>query len=259
MNYRDPGLAVPLAAAYALGTLRGAARRRFERLLEQDPQSALGDEVGFWELRLAEAAGRVDTLAPPAEAWRNIECQLDAQTQQPPIAAASATLPRRRRRHWKLAAGLAAAASLIAAFKIGQNNAETPSPIIAQTEAAPSPATPWQAMPMVVAQVQMPASSMAWLISLSPDRRQITVVAAEDFLQVGRHSVELWLRSPGRGLVPLGLLPCTRDESTTMPLPDGLEGQPEVSFTISLEPQGGSPTGQPTSSLQMSAQDRGAI
>ena len=36
MNYADPELRERLAADYALGTLRGPARKRFERLLADD-------------------------------------------------------------------------------------------------------------------------------------------------------------------------------------------------------------------------------
>ena len=36
MRYDDPTLRRQLAGAYALGTLRGTARRRWERLMQQD-------------------------------------------------------------------------------------------------------------------------------------------------------------------------------------------------------------------------------
>ncbi|GAC1619729.1 MAG: anti-sigma factor [Nevskia sp.] len=258
MNYRDPRLAVPLAAAYALGTLRGAARRRFESLLRGgQADDSLGAELRFWEQRLAQAAGAIAPMAPPAEAWAQIDRLLDRQL----AAGVSALRQPARRLHswrWRLGAGLAAAASLVLAFKIGERNAGSAATRLVQARATASPAQ-WRAMPMVVAQMQMPASRMAWLISLSPDRRQLSVVAAEDFLQVGRHSVELWLRSPARGLVPLGLLPCTRDESLSVQLPEGLGDQSQLRFTISFEPQGGSPTGQPTGPLLMSTPDRSTI
>jgi anti-sigma-K factor RskA len=57
MNYFEPELRDRLAAEYALGTLRGLARRRFERLLSGN--AALRDLVKDWELRvnlLAESA-----------------------------------------------------------------------------------------------------------------------------------------------------------------------------------------------------------
>ena len=50
MNYADPELRDRLAAGYALGTLRGRARKRFERLLAED--SRLAELTEDWELRL---------------------------------------------------------------------------------------------------------------------------------------------------------------------------------------------------------------
>ncbi len=47
MNYQNPELRDRLAAEYALGTLRGAARRRFQRLMKDDP--ALRDLTLGWE------------------------------------------------------------------------------------------------------------------------------------------------------------------------------------------------------------------
>jgi anti-sigma-K factor RskA len=48
---RHPELADRLAAAYALGTLRGGARRRFEALARQNPTLRAGALV--WQERLS--------------------------------------------------------------------------------------------------------------------------------------------------------------------------------------------------------------
>jgi anti-sigma-K factor RskA len=67
MNYRDPELRERLAAEYALGTLRGAARQRFERLMQADV--ALRQLVDGWELRLNALADNARAVAPPAGLW----------------------------------------------------------------------------------------------------------------------------------------------------------------------------------------------
>ncbi len=54
MKYRDPALRDKLAAEYVLGTLRGRARARFQRLLRYDP--ALRRAVDAWEERLLPMA-----------------------------------------------------------------------------------------------------------------------------------------------------------------------------------------------------------
>ena len=50
MDYARPALADALAQRYAVGTLRGAARRRYEALLPGHPQ--LREALGQWQLRL---------------------------------------------------------------------------------------------------------------------------------------------------------------------------------------------------------------
>ncbi|MEF8793043.1 anti-sigma factor [Thiohalorhabdus sp.] len=60
-----------LAAEYALGTLRGPALHRFERLLAVDED--LRRRVRHWENRLAPLAEEVAPQSPPASVWAGIE------------------------------------------------------------------------------------------------------------------------------------------------------------------------------------------
>jgi anti-sigma-K factor RskA len=71
MNYADPELRDRLAAEYALGTLRGPARRRFERLLSDNAQ--LRDLAEDWELRLNLLAESAPAVAPSAHIWEGID------------------------------------------------------------------------------------------------------------------------------------------------------------------------------------------
>src|SRR5262245_58796403 len=82
MNYRDPELRERLAAEYALGTLRGAARQRFERLMAADV--ALRQLVEGWELRLNALADNARPVAPPAGLWPAIERRLGPETAAAP-------------------------------------------------------------------------------------------------------------------------------------------------------------------------------
>ena len=62
-----------LAAEYVLGTLRGRARRRFERWLVS-PQ--VGTMVKQWESRLAGFEPPIEHVAPAPEVWHAIEQRL---------------------------------------------------------------------------------------------------------------------------------------------------------------------------------------
>ena len=63
-----------LAAEYVLGTLRGRARRRFERWFVSPQVGAL---VSAWEQRLAGLEPRLDPVTPPSTVWTAIENRLE--------------------------------------------------------------------------------------------------------------------------------------------------------------------------------------
>ena len=74
MNYLLPERLERLAREYALGTLAGPARRRFERLLRQAPAAARA--VGAWQERLGELANAVPAMQPSESVWRALEQRL---------------------------------------------------------------------------------------------------------------------------------------------------------------------------------------
>jgi anti-sigma-K factor RskA len=74
MNYLLPERLDRLAREYALGTLAGPARRRFERLLRQAPAAVRA--VGAWQERLGGLAGAVPPMHPRESVWRALEQRL---------------------------------------------------------------------------------------------------------------------------------------------------------------------------------------
>jgi hypothetical protein len=83
MDYAKPALADALAQQYAAGTLRGAARRRYEALLPGHP--LLRDVLAQWQARLMPLTVVVAPQAPPARVWRRIEQRLWAATASAPL------------------------------------------------------------------------------------------------------------------------------------------------------------------------------
>ena len=77
MNYNNPELRSALAAEFVLGTLQGAARKRFETLLLTDAD--LQRSVAQWQDALAVLALRLTPVAPPRRVWNRIRAQLFMQ------------------------------------------------------------------------------------------------------------------------------------------------------------------------------------
>ena len=251
MRYEDNReLLRQLAAEYVIGTLRGAARRRFEDVLTESEEARF--QRDFWEQRLAEFGQIVRPVSPPTEA----RAQLMSRA-----TLAPATIPprprrsrRRRRTMWAYAAGFATAAALAASFLLGQRltvmdpaqpSRDPPAVASAMPLHAPTPEV-MNAWPIYAGQVRMPGSSMGWLLSITPDHRQIIATAADDFFQAGRAELHLWCLVAGAAPVALGVLPSERDANVAFDIPASVRGRAEVTFAVTLEPRGRSRDDGPT-------------
>src|SRR6266480_4829724 len=82
MNTLLPERLERLAREYALGTLAGLARRRFERVLRQAPVAMRA--VGAWQERLSSLAGAVPSMQPGESVWRRLEERLYASARVAP-------------------------------------------------------------------------------------------------------------------------------------------------------------------------------
>lgn len=254
MNYGDPTLRDHLAAEYALGTLRGAARRRFERLMAGD--AALRALVASWEARLNPLAETAVPAAPPAAVWRRIEAGLGpAPARAAPSRPGPAPLgPASRRRSWAerlfgrpstpvpsmATAGMWYCVGLWRALGLGATAVAVALALylgVGQPAVAPAPTHI-----AVLAAADGAAVLVARLDSRS-GRLAITSVALPAVAP--GQALELWLLPPD-GAAPrsLGLID---GASADRDLGDEDVGSLTAgALAVSLEPAGGSPTGQPT-------------
>jgi len=76
MNLLQPERLDRLAREYALGTLQGAARRRFERLLREAPLTMR--VVAHWQERLGVLAAGVPAVQPREQVWQGLQQRLFA-------------------------------------------------------------------------------------------------------------------------------------------------------------------------------------
>lgn len=212
MNSRNRELVDRLAAEYALGTLRGRARRHFERWLVS-PQ--VGSMVKAWEERLAGLEPTLERIAPPAGVWRSIESRLDLRARNRPSAA-----------RW-----LAIAASLLFFGLLGLFAVYKPF--------GPLPATQQ-------ASIEENASTIYWRVELLGDNRELRVqVHTPHALESGK-ALELWVLPAQGNPVSLGLLPASGEQRRELTTAQRTALAGAKQLAVSLEPAGGSPTGLPT-------------
>lgn len=134
--HRDPDLVDRLAGEYALGVLRGGARKRFEALAQQDGR--VREAIESWQARVGAMTELAPSVAPPASAWEGVERRLgfgaawnpapaSAQAAVRPVSARATRLDARVRwfqslafwRGWSIGAtGLALAAVIALAVTL---------------------------------------------------------------------------------------------------------------------------------------------
>jgi len=207
-----------LAGEYVLGTLRGPARARFERLVEDDP--LLWQEVSLWEHRLGTLGEALPDLSPPDHIWAAIAAEIGPD----------ATKTEVRRGFWHSAPvwrGLTAMASGLAA-------------ILLVLTFLPNVDTGFQ--PVQVATLQNETDGSAWLVQIAADGMADVTAVGAAAPPAGR-SYELWLLR-GADLAPVSLGVASVDEPKRLTLPASFSQG--TGFAVSVEPEGGSPTGAPT-------------
>jgi anti-sigma-K factor RskA len=202
-----------LAAEYVLGTLRGRARRRFERWFVSPQVGAL---VKAWEQRLAGLEPRLEPVTPPATVWRGIENKLELRKLQ--------RGPTMRR--------LAIAASLIFFVAVGVFVMRPPTPALTE-----------------LSSLQADAQTIYWRVEVLGDHQELKLhVHVVHDLPPGK-SHELWALPEGGAPVSLGLMPHTGDLHRVLTATQRAALATSKQIAVSLEPEGGSPTGTPTEVL----------
>ena len=207
-----------LAAEYVVGTLQGAARQRFERWMMLS--SRLRRQVWYWERRLQPFNDSLPEASPPVAVWQSIEQRLFPESAKPVAPRWWQTLTA-----WRWSAGIA----MLAVFAL---LVWTPPPTV---------------VTHYVGVVQSQQAEPLWLGNASADHR-LTVKAMPPVQPAdGGRDYQLWLLPESGAPVWLALLP-TGGAQLQVNLSDQQVRQllQSRSLAISLEPAGGSPTGQPT-------------
>lgn len=229
MNYGSTKLRQALASEYVAGTLIGAARQRFKRLMAQDP--SLRDEVKYWEERFGDL-GIFEPVPPRELVWTEIEQRI----RQTPGGIIPIEVARQRRRlmFWRLWAGLATAASVVLSVMLLHQKPPA-APLLPPKPQIVERLVQAQAY---VAAVKLPEEDVQWTVSVLPDSRALRVIASAPAKLPEDEDYELWWLGDDGSATSLGLLP--REGAWQVLLPAQLRVKAAGRVAVSLEPAGGS-------------------
>lgn len=217
------------AGLYVLGLLRGQERRDFEADLAVDP--VLAGEVSAWENRLLPLALSVPPVEPPAQIWQEIERILAPRGA--PVASVRSRRSNWRERFWNNVVvwrgigGVAIAAAVLFAV-LPQEQATTPH-MIAVLAGKAGPV-------FTVAVRSNGAMSIAPVGHIKPPPGKVW---------------QLWAVAGGEKPVAVGFVQARASVLPAGQIPSGLR-KPQILMAVTVEPPGGSPTGQPDTPIVFS-------
>ncbi|AGP82978.1 hypothetical protein I533_15100 [Alteromonas mediterranea MED64] len=236
MNYLKEERLNALAAEYVVGTLRGKARTRYQKLMMQ--YQAVSDATAQWEQYLTGFAETLPPVTPPANVWESIQIKLGHKAANDAGIATGVNTPsdsgqvldfeKEKQKRWKNLSFLSTAAALVLAVLL----------FVMQPMPAPEVSH--------IAVVNNADNTPLWVIEVSDETMNVKVTDA--FVALADKDYELWM-VPANGEAPisLGLMPEANGD--TRVTPDILLSQSIAALAVSLEAPGGSVTGAPTEVL----------
>lgn len=209
-----------LAAEFVLGVLGAADRRAVQQRLAHDQRFAT--EVAFWEERLGGLADAVAPVAPPDRTWSRIARAVRIPESARPRESLWQSLV-----FWR---SFAIGSAALAAAAVGA---------LTFVEITPAPRAP------MLATLGASTGQPAFVAAINAGATGLLVVPAA-LLTSDPRAMELWLIPAGDKPHSLGLI--APGQPVHLPVPPDLVGRitADAALAVSMEPPGGSPTGQPT-------------
>lgn len=218
-------------AEYVLGVLDADARADVAHDVRDSDEAATA--VLLWQRRLQPLCDEIPPVAPPAYVWTRIHeaLNLDALTRE----RAAMARPRlwENLRFWQWlgmgASALAAACLVLLLATSGQRNA---------------PHAP--AVPFMASTITQTDGHVGWTATMDIQQARIIVVPVAPATLVQGKAPQLWLVPAGQKPISVGMI--AANAPTTLKLDSALLARlgPTAALAVSVEPIGGSPTGQPT-------------
>jgi anti-sigma-K factor RskA len=209
-----------VAAEYVLGVLGAAERRQAQQRLAHD--QAFANEVAFWEERLGAFADAIEPVAPPDRAWTRIARAVRVRDPSTPRERLWQSLP-----FWR---SFAIGSAALAAASIGA---------LTFIEISPVPRAP------MLATLGASNGQPNFVAAINAGGTSLMVVPAA-LLTSDPRAMELWLIPAGDNPHSLGLIEPGRPVRLDVPRDLVARITADATLAVSMEPPGGSPTGQPT-------------
>ncbi len=223
MKMDTPGRLDALCGEYMLGTLRGAARRRFERALREEPRVAL--QLGHWQSLFIPRYSPMMAIEPSPKIWQRLDREIGLDAWRTPWY--------RRAGFWR---GWSAAATIALVLAIAVQTFK------------PAPQAP--AMVAIAEMAGKPNGSRV-AAHLSPDGRTLELHASRPVLAGPAQSYELWLIPAGGGAAISVAVLGSLDARFDVPAAQVGKLHKGAKLAVTVEPAGGSPQGVATGPVIM--------
>jgi anti-sigma-K factor RskA len=214
-------------AEYVLGVLDADARAAVAHEVATSSEAAVA--VALWQRRLTPLAETIVEVAPAPHVWARIRdaLQLDAPARMQPRKGIWDNL-----QLWRWL-GLGASAVAVALLVV----VSLPHPALTPTGINAG---------YMASTIQQDNGSTGWTATMDLQHARMIVVPAMPVAFAEGRAPELWLIPAGAKPIPVGMI--ERDKPTTLALDAALLARigPTAALAVSVEPIGGSPTGQPT-------------
>lgn len=241
MKYRNkPELIERLAAEYVLGTLTGGARRRFAAWMLED--AALRRTVAQWETRLTPMTAAVREVAPPKTLWPAIAAQIGPKATETFSWWSSLTF-------WRgfglTASGVAAALALFIGVRPPQivERVQIVEREVVKPVRVSDGANPWQ--PSYVATLTDASGKTMMMVYIGRKSDELWIKYEGDNVPEDA-SLELWGMDETGQPKSLGLVRAKGKNVMKLPVIADKSIAQYKALAVSMEPPGGSKTGQPT-------------
>ena len=232
-----------LAASYALGTLRGGARRRFETLARE--HATVRAAALVWQTRWSGLTELQPSIDPGPAVWTRIDNLVQAD--KAAAALQAARVPQvvaapggwwRNLLVWRGAAVAGAMATLAAVVVGVQVNGGLRATTGAQVATLQQQL---QATPQIqyVAVLADDKADASMLVTFDPKNNQLVLQRVGGFQEGADKSLQLWALPPGQGPRSLGVL--GQDKLLKLVAQEG-DVKEVPTLAISLEPKGGVPS-----------------